>query len=723
MRQRQVAVRGEERQDRGRGRDSRPAGAPASVPGAPMTALAMQRSAGNAAVVQMIRSGAVPRPVVQRMPQDGSGAGDSSAGRAPSEIMKEIRSQIKKVPEGADEPLMKDYGGLRQGRAHGEMDMRFPRSKEGQEAQQTLTETSALLFDSMKGAQERAKVQDPEAEDEGDDREVQGMLINDRLVFASNFDASVDTLVQVGSEEAGQAPTLEQLLAIEQSEEGRYKGLREHEQRNLREKLASYRRKNKAIVGGLRGTPGGEQGRGDDPAAQALHAKLGQPVIVLDLHSENLREMLTDTDHEGRVFLLRFGAGPGGAKQGRPDKSVHAEQKLLLALSAAGIRPQHDVRGSLAISGKYRPCMGCAAALMYYKERLGFGQLSFNPNYGHYFQSSVNTLYEHHRHMIDEHYLGFIRHMVEEEVTSTPAGWNEAAPEGAEERRGGPTLRVPGKYASRQADNTPPNSDAEDGPEDMPYRRIPERRLEQTWEEETAHIGIGTGAAQTTWRRTGETLSPEQAQELHDLWNFGSDGRTPTEADWHRALDLAGRYHTQQGMTYEYLGGVVGRNPEKFGSMIAKHLKEGPQRHVPTRSSKIESRPRKRVKTGAADKQFTKGGKIDDDGKAELTAVIERLLPHSSWCQDWKQRHEAGTGPDLKPTGMPDELLLKLAELRETPGYDVPSMSQFLYTGENGDNLRKAINRKGKKLLDARRTTTDVTAPVDYDGDTEMDGV
>ncbi|MEU6967036.1 hypothetical protein AB0A71_04680 [Kitasatospora aureofaciens] len=129
------------------------------------------------------------------------------------------------------------------------------------------------------------------------------------------------------------------------------------------------------------------------------------------------------------------------------------------------------------------------------------------------------------------------------------------------------------------------------------------------------------------------------------------------------------------------------------------------------------------MKTAAENKQFIKGEKIDDDGKAALTAVIEQLLPGSSWCQDWKQRHDTGTGPDLNPIKAPDELQVKIAELRESHGHDVPSMSQFLYTGENGDNLRKAISRKGKKLLDARRSTTGGPAPVDYDGDTEMAGL
>ncbi|WP_331772557.1 hypothetical protein OG948_54635 (plasmid) [Embleya sp. NBC_00888] len=68
---------------------------------------------------------------------------------------------------------MVNYGARRQGRAHGEFWMRFARSKQGEEAEETLSETSALLFDSMKGAQEQARDEDPDnAAEDTNNREV-----------------------------------------------------------------------------------------------------------------------------------------------------------------------------------------------------------------------------------------------------------------------------------------------------------------------------------------------------------------------------------------------------------------------------------------------------------------------------------------------------------------------------------------------------------------------
>ncbi|MFI1583656.1 hypothetical protein [Embleya sp. NPDC020630] len=681
-------------------RPRRPDRSPSPSPLTNTTASALQSSVGNAALTRMLRASpttAAPPPV-QRV----NGADGDQPAQNPPAVQQPTPDQVMAgITTLVDNPPMVNYGARRQGRAHGEFWMRFPRSKQGEEAEETLSETSALLFDSMKAAQQQARADDPDnAAEDTNNREVQGMLINDRLVFATNYNSSIDILVGQGTEAVGEEPTLRELLQFQQSDEDRVRGLRGHEAENLLAKLASFRRKHEAIFSGQRGA--GEQGRGPDATAMALRAKVDAPVVVVDVEDPDLHTMLTDTDHEGRVFLLRFAALDPRAKtkgknRGAPTQegSVHAEQKLLLALRQAGIHPRRDVRKPIAIMGKYRPCMGCAAALMYYRERLGFAGLRFDENYGHYFQGSVDSLYAHQRHVLDADYYTYIRQMVRDDITSTPAMANEAAPQGAQFRRGGPTLRVPGRYASRQADVTPPTSDAELDDDGM-YTRV-RRPLADTWTLDTAPAGIGQGSAtHTIPRRKYERLTDEQAQELHTLWN-GAKGAPPDDASRRRALELADEYNARDRMTFEYLGGVVNMDPGRFGGYVARYRSDGHWTHIPSRSNKLESEPRSRKK-GAPEKQFTKGGDLDDDGRNIIKGVI-RGLPTNTWSTEWERYHRGTARGELNPTKAPDDLLRTLAQLRRDRAYNVPSMSKYLHTGEKGDNLRKAISRKGEKLL------------------------
>ncbi|PGH50325.1 hypothetical protein [Streptomyces sp. Ru87] len=695
-----------------------PARAPDRGGSAPHGLLAVQRTAGNAATVEMLRRAGHRHPLatvsslpVQRMYNPGHGGhGGGGAGFPPQGFVKEESPDEYLTPEETmarvaslvDNPPMENYGARRQGRAHGEFWMRFPRDKSNEAAEETLTETSALLFDSMKGAQEKAREDEPDktAED-ANNREVQGMLINDRLVFATNYNSSVDTLVERGRKKnKGGQPTFQELLSIRQSDEGATRGLRGHEAENQREKLASFRRKNAAIVAGERGE--GEQGRGEDATALALRARLGEPVIVVNIEDEKLREYLTSRKYEGRVFLLRFAALDPRAKKtgknkGQPtaEGSVHAEQKLLLALQYANIVPHQDVKGPMSIMGKYRPCMGCAAALMYYKRRLEFTNLSFDENYGHYFQGAVNSLYDHQRHIMDKHYLEYIRQMVMDDITNTPAMMNEAAPQEAVHRRGGPALRVPGRYASRQADVTPPTSDAEFDDEGHYHRTT--RPLKDTWTVETAHVGIGQGSqTHNVPRRKHEQLSEAQAAELKALWN-GRKGMPPTNESRQRAIELAYGYKNSERMTLKYLGGIIELDANRLGGYLTRYENEGHWKHTPSRSGKVENQP-KSHKKGDPAKQFTKGGKLDGEGKKTLKALIRSLTGHP-WCDAWQRIHDNELPQELNPSQMPDELLMKLAELRRQK-VDVPSMSKYMHTGEKGDNLRKAITRKGEPLLE-----------------------
>ncbi|WP_125263969.1 hypothetical protein [Streptomyces alboflavus] len=723
MRQRQTDSRGHEGREGRADRQPRPAARTSSP--VPLTAegmtpaglRAMNDAAGNGAVNRVLSvqraggsgSGRHSRPEGsgsgRHSRPEGSGSGrhsrrDAPARRDPKDVMKDIKSEV-------DGPPLVNYGARRQGRAHEEFWMRFPRFKDGEEAEETTHETSALLFDSMKGAQERARQEEPDggAED-ANNREVQGMLINDRLVFASNFNSSVDTLVSQGRQVYGHEPSLQELLAFQQSQEGRRRGLHAYEAENLEAKLASYRRKNAAIVSGQRGA--GEQGRGPDPAAKVLQAQLNSPVIVVDVEDKNLHTMLTSPKYAGRVFLLRFAQlDPRAKKQGKnrgemkQEESVHAEQKLLIALSHAGVTPGQAATKPLVIMGKYRPCMGCAAALTYYRDQMGFGNLSFDENYGHYFQGSVNSLHTHLEHIMDDDYLAHIKQMVRNDITSTPAMAHEAAPAGAGHRRRGPTLRVPGRLAARQADVTPVASDAEFD-EDGTYTRVA-RPLQDTWTVDTAPAGIGKGTAthQVPRRRT-DKLSADQADQLHGLWNGGA-GAGATNESRQQAIELLFNYHRSSTMSLKHLGSAVDLSENRLGTYLTRYEKEGHWTHTPQRSNKpargaASTTTATSRKKGAVEKQFSKGRPLDRAGKDTIKAAI-RGLSGNAWCADWERRHSGRSSSDLNPTKAPLDLLATLARLRRDDNYSVSEMSAYLHTGSNGDNLRKALNRKGKERL------------------------
>ncbi|WP_405662586.1 hypothetical protein [Streptomyces sp. RK9] len=702
MRQRQTDHRGHERRQGHADRQHRSAARSPSP--LPRTAEGMT-PAGVRAMNDAAGNGAVSRVLSVQRAGEGSGSGRRSGRGAASrrnadDVMKDIKAEV-------DGPPLVSYAARRQGRAHEEFWMRFPRFKNGEEAEETLHETSALLFDSMKGAQERARQDDPDRDaEDANNREVQGMLINDRLLFASNFNSSIDTLVGQGRQVYGHEPSLQELLAFQQSQEGRSHGLHAYEAANLETKLASYRRKNAAIVTGQRGA--GEQGRGPDPTAKVLQAQLDAPVILVDVGDRNLHTMLTSDKYAGRVFLLRFaeldprpkmmGKNKGQPKQ---EESVHAEQKLLIALSRAGVDPGQAASKPLAVMGKYRPCMGCAAALMYHRNQMGFRNLSFDENYGHYFQGSVKSLKTHLTHIMDDDYLAYIKQMVHRDVTSTPAMAHEAAPAGAVHRNGGPSLRVPGRLAARQADVTPSASDAE-FEEDGTYTRV-SRPLQDTWTVDTAPGGIGKGTAtHKVPRRRTDKLTEAQADQLHGLWN-GAAGADATNESRRQAIELLFNYHRSTTMSLKHLGEAVDLSENRLGSYLTRYDQEGHWTHTPQRSNKpargaASTTTARSRKKGAVEKQFTKGVPLDRAGKDTIKAAIRGLSGYD-WCHDWERRHAGRSSGDLNPTKAPLDLLATLARLRRDGNYSVSDMSAYLHTGSNGDNLRKALNRKGKERL------------------------
>lgn len=163
---------------------------------APGAVLDLQRTLGNRAVARMI---AESTHTVQRTTdghgtdgeetddertddevQETQGAG-SSRSKSQKALVKEATDAVK---ERADM-----YGAGHHGRVTDEVRLRFPRDKSGDRSAQSLSHLSLLLHDTIRGILDQLAKATPDAR-KVNDREVQGMLINDRLLFASNFNRS-----------------------------------------------------------------------------------------------------------------------------------------------------------------------------------------------------------------------------------------------------------------------------------------------------------------------------------------------------------------------------------------------------------------------------------------------------------------------------------------------------------------------------------------------------
>ncbi|MFJ7243005.1 hypothetical protein ACIQWB_38670, partial [Streptomyces olivaceus] len=152
----------------------------------------LQQSIGNPGVSRLLGAGLPP---VQRV--------------SATQAKKDIDGDVKRLW-----PF--EYGGGRQGRGADQVRKRYARSMEDDRTSQTLSHQSFLVYDAIAGEKEK--------NNRGDnlEREVQGMLINNRLLFASNFNESMDMLKPHTTD--GSKDTYPGLVSTHQSDDGRYRG-------------------------------------------------------------------------------------------------------------------------------------------------------------------------------------------------------------------------------------------------------------------------------------------------------------------------------------------------------------------------------------------------------------------------------------------------------------------------------------------------------------------
>lgn len=647
----------------------------------------LQQSIGNPGVGRLLGAGLLP---VQRV--------------SATQAKKDIDGDVKRLW-----PL--EYGGGRQGRGADQVRKRYARSMADDRTSQTLSHQSFLVYDAIAGEKEKRK-RSNELE-----REVQGMLINNRLLFASNYNESMDMLESYITD--GDEDTYPELVSTHQSDDGRYRGGGQE----YLDRMGRADRKTQAVLAGQRGDP-------DDATVKALRTRFGKPVAMVSTSSPDLHALLTDDAFEGSIFFVR---------QAGDDDLVHAEQKLLSILHQSAINPK-EVRGRHAIMGRYRGCLCCTAALMYYKSKK-FGSLDFDPNPGFYYRESLDNLAKHHKHVVTDPDFRAIMQQLASELPSTPAGSNAVVPGDAYENNG-PERKVPGGEAATRNYRTPSPSDVEadyDTLGNLSFK--PYNRTSTVDEDKQKTRRIGVGSSGTTHRNRVDWVIQDDGdiQEIQEAWLHGSSSeKEEVFKRWYRSEDPRKR----AGRTE--LCSII-RQVDSARSEEA--IKAAISRYADGRTGHKES-DRKRKETGASLKRVPERGKYAKKNPEKSKAKSDRasqvkmnakssgwstlygeLVKHESFYAEWYRldREKGGKGKgkkeEIQPRLMPAELLDVVTDLRDE--YFVSTMADLLHV--NQKSLRTAVTKNLDRRTQASAPAAASPSPVEqayyYAEDTVMGGM
>jgi hypothetical protein len=287
----------------------------------------------------------------------------------------QVHATVSAVKAVTAEPARTQFG-----RTTDQIRVRYRRSFAQQRTAQTLRHVSTRLFSVVRFMEQREGLGNSEVE-------VQGMSVNDRLMFSANLNGSISLLEQALGLRAGAdgrspslAPTLEELLTTD-LDAYRHDGLPSAGRQNEWTARAdtSLRR--------VAGLYSGIASFGDY-AGRALGMR--EPVHVVDARDQpTLRTLLTDPQYRGAVILVRLSSGDHGHSD--DDGPVHAEQKLMIALRTA-IQGQGSGThfGSVHVRGQKRPCVACWAMLSAHENSPNF-TLHFNRNFGNLFEDAFRT--------------------------------------------------------------------------------------------------------------------------------------------------------------------------------------------------------------------------------------------------------------------------------------------------------------------------------------------
>ncbi|MGW4376610.1 eCIS core domain-containing protein [Streptomyces albidoflavus] len=626
------------------------------------------------------------------MPVQRAGGSSSKKGKdkepSPRQIAKSIDKEVK-------ERWDHSYGGGRQGAGPDEVRVRYARSMADDRTSQTLSHQTFLHYDAMAAERERKGGKGV------DEREVQGMLVNNRLLFASNFNESMDLLRPYAGD--GSRDRYRDIVSQHQSDAGRRGNLPAPDAREYVDRLNRADAKTQAVLDG-------ERGQSADGTAEALRKRYGKPVAIVDIDNPGLlHTLLTAKDYEGAVFLLRFPAEAG---------LMHAEQKLLLALRRSGITPKETKGSPHAIMGRYRGCLCCTAALMYYRNELGFDTLDFDPNPGFYYWESLDNLYRHQAHVVQDPRFREIMLELAAQLPSTPALSRMQPPEDAYDNHG-PERVEDASVAARRNYRSPSNSDVEYD-EDGAYRSVA-RPMDVAAAGGTGGAKVGKGAKIDKESKKGKSrlraariiTSQEDQAQIQQTWLHGTREEQTT---------LFRYWENDRGASRAELIEIVhevapDRSPDSIQSAIYRLVKGRTgheSRDNRTPGDPVVRRPDKgryADKSKSAVKKATRGPAKKtmthkSTGWTKIQNAMKADRDTSPFYGEWRKLEKKGrSGSYIPPSQMSPGLAATVAGQRAK--YTVSSMAGLLHMSEN--TLRHFLS---KNYGDPQEETVS--------GDTEM---
>ncbi|MCM4078056.1 hypothetical protein LXN57_10805 [Actinoplanes sp. TRM88002] len=580
---------------------------------------------------------------------------------------KEMLEQI----DGAAKRFTKSYGGGQSGRAVDRFRLRFARDKRQERAAQTLSHLSFQLHDTFRHLRD----QHPARESLPKDLEVQGMLINNRLVFATNYNATVDLLSGIQLP-PGSAPPLQRLLSLNQSDARRRAHLTTQDADEYIGRMNRSQVKLDAAFAGAR----------DSSTARAMQAN--QSIQIVDAAPASstsratLRDLLTDPRHEGSAIMVRL--------EDAGDSSVHAEQKLMLAVLNSGLDPD-DIHGTHLVMGKYRPCLGCWAALNAYANE-GF-PVDFDRNYGNYYTESVRSLIDHMPQL-----AGSVAAQVRaaaDRLMSVSALSRQAPPSNAVHNNGPETV-IPAHDAPNRGYVTP--SDSETEYKQRNYETTA-RNLDFATSSRVRTLGTGRDKPFAP-RAAQRVLTDTERAELATAWKV---------RDTAHATALF-KYHSARGVSNQEMSEASGASAGHVGRLVNDkdgHEKRDGRDKVHRRVQSRSARSDTASTTGSTSSKFTKRPDLDSDGRQTIRDAIRG----TDFGNNWKAI-EKGANGNLQARHMPPELNQALAGLRQR--YNIQSLADYVHIPRK--SLQQHLDKRYGSVNEAATRTAAPTrqpSPID----------
>lgn len=396
-----------------------------------------------------------------------------------------------------------------------------------------------------------------------------------------------------------------------------------------------------------------------------------------------LNYLLTNEEKMGAVIVLQHSDSKAN--------SMHAEQKLLLAVHSARLQAK-DIRGTYLIMGKYRPCLGCWAALHHHRED-NF-PVDFDDNHGNYYLESIRLLVSYLPHTIRDpqgrvgNYLKDFISGAAGRMMSVSALSRQAPPHDAVDRNGLEKV-IPVGDAPNRGYVTASDSEVAFDEESNQTVRV-KRTLDFTTG--TRNSTLGTGKEKSHGSRAAQrVLNEAEREQLAAAWR----GR---DSEQRAALF---KHHAARNVSQVEIAEASGAHPSTVYKIVRdkdgheyRDGRDSVKRRVASRSGRHDSTASSTTSRGAG--KFKKRPDIDDVGRASLRNVMRG----TDFYQGWKHIENSQSKSTLKARDIPSALNKALAAARQQ--YSMQSIADYLHMPRK--SLQQHLDKRYGPVNDVSNT-------------------